>query len=268
MATTKKAPAKKPAEAIKESEIAVEEGTRALVPIQQQAVSIIEKAAAITKIRTDGERKLIAFSLSSNKDLQKVIRNFFKPMKEATDAAHTAVCDQEHDVLDPLVTDEARCKRILNEDQAEQDRIAEEKRRKLQAEADAKAEADRKAEVAALKKSGQREEAAALAAAPVQAAPVQVENKAQATAAAAGLTFKVTKHMEVVDEFLIERQYLQVNTAAIQAAAAAYWEQVKPKDPKDALEYGKAASKFSTWGGVKGVRFWTTKESADTGRRL
>ena len=334
MVTTKKS-AKKPAEAIKESEIAVEEGTRALVPIQQQAVTIIEKAAAITKIRTDEDRKLVAFSLTSNKDLQKIIKAFFKPMKEATDAAHTAVCDQEHEVLDPLVADEDRCKKLNNEDRLKQEHIAEEKRRKLQAEADRKAKEQREKEVRAirvqeframmkdfdltpeverlfkaadgkkfadmneddiavvaeyyetyletrkafsveyktlfqaLKKEGAKPEgvAAAVAATPVQAARVVVENKADTAAAAAGLTFKITRHMEVVDESQIERQYLVVNQDSIKAAALAYWKQIEPKDPKDAAQYATAVAKFSGWQGVKGVRFWITKESADTGRR-
>lgn len=252
---------------VKRPEDAIEEGTKALVPIRQRALDFLEKAKAITKIRTQPERQAVALLLVTNKDLQAEIRRVFKPMKEATHAAHQQVCDQETEQLADLMAEERKIKTMQNEDFREQERVAEEKRRKLQAEADAKAEAERKKEVAALKKSGQKEEAAALAEAPVQAAPVQVENKAQATAAASGLTFRIQKHMEIVDESLLERKYLQVNTAAIQAAGAAYWETIKPKDPKDVQQYAVAVAKFSQFHEVAGVRFWVTKESADTGRR-
>jgi len=329
------APAKKPDEAMVDGERAIAEGNRALVPLREKVATFADEARKIAKIRTEGERKLIAVTLVTNKDLQKEIKRVFKPMKEATDAAHKAVCDQENEQLEPLLEEEQRCKQLQNEDFREQERVAEEERKKLQAKADAKAAEARKKEVAALRLAGFRtvmegveltteldglfkaatgykyatlsddvivalaekfeayaatkkadtpelrelfkalkkegvkpdETAKVVVAASVQAEQVVVENRAQATASAAGLTFKVQKHMDVTDECLIERQYLSVNVAAIQAAGVAYWETIKPKDAKDAAAYLVAATKFAAWQGVRGVRFWVTKESVDTGRR-
>jgi len=248
-------------------EVAIAEGVKALAPIRERALTFLESAKEITKIRTEAERKAVALLLVTNKDLQAEIKRVFKPMKEATNAAHQQVCDQETEQLAPLVAEERKIKAMQNVDWIEQERLAEEKRKKLQAQADAKAKAERKKEVDALKKSGQADLAVELAAAPVSAAPVEVENRAAAAASAAGLTYRIQKHMEVVDEALIERQYLSVNTKAIQAAAEAYWETIKPADTKDAVAMAAATSKFSSWQGVKGVRFWITKESSDTGRR-
>jgi hypothetical protein len=254
----------------KKNEVEVPESvevTRALIPIREREMALANEATPLAKIRTQADRTLVSRLRAQAKDLLKAIHDELDPI---VDSAHKTwqmniALRKKH--VEPVEEVDRRLKRLLDDDFAEQERAAEAKRKKLQAEADAKAEAERKAQVEALKKSGQKEEAAVLATAPVQAAPVAVVNKAAATAAATGMTFRAQKHMEIVDEAAIERQYLSVNTQAIQAAGAAYWEQVKPKDPKDAAQFAAAVAKFASWQGVKGVRFWITKESADTGRR-
>ena len=256
------------ARVVEESEVpATLAASKALVPIREREMAFFEQAKPVAKIRTQADRVLVATLQATNKDLQKLIHEELDPLCASAHETWQLNLKLRKKHLDPLEAEAARCQRMLTEDNAEQERVAEEKRKKLQAEADAKAEKERKEQVKSLKTGGQPEAAAALAAAPVQAAPVQVENRAAAASAAAGLTFKIQKHMEVVDESLLERKYLEPNMSAIQAAGVAYWEQIKPKDPKDALEYGQAAAKFAAWAGVKGVRFWVTKESADTGRR-
>jgi len=251
----------------KNGEVELVSESNILEEIKRKAAGFLEDAKAVVKIKTDAERRLVAALLVTNKDLQKQIHDELDPIVEQAHKTWQMNLALRKRHLDPLVEEEGRCKTMQRTDFQEQQAAAEEKRRKLQAEADAKAEAERKKEVAALKKSGQKEEAKALAAAPVAAAPVVVENKAQAAAEAAGLTYRFQKHMEVRDELIIDRQYLQPNLSAIQAAGAAYWETIKPSDPKDTAQVSAAMAKFEAWAGVAGVHFWVTKEASDTGRR-
>lgn len=243
------------------------EASKALVPIREKELALAEQTKDIARIRTNADRTLIATARASIKDLLKLIHDELDPIVASAHENWQMNLELRRKHTQPLERDDARLKKILDDDKAEQDRAAEKKRRELQAKADAKAKADRDAQVKALRESGQEDVAAVIEAAPVEAAPVVVTNKANAAAAAAGLTFKVTKHMEVVAPEEIDRKYLSVNEGAIQAAANAYWQEIKPADTKDEPAMLAAIAKFSEWKGVKGVRFWITRESADTGRR-
>lgn len=244
---------------------AVVTAEQAIAAMAAKTAPFLEKAKAVTKIRTEEDRKLVAALLITNKDLQAEIRRVFKPMKDKAHAAHQEVCDQEHDQLDPLLKEEAACKRMQNVDWQEQEDARLAKQRELQAKADKEAKQDRKEEVKALRDSGQKEAAAALAAAPMVAEQVTVENRAEAALKAAGGTFRFVLHYQVDNPELLDRRFLVPSDEAIKAAGAAAWAQFKAADPDD----GKAVAmaKLAALTEVGGVHFWAVKEAADTGRR-
>lgn len=111
------------------------------VPIEQQALTVVEKAKAITVnsivLRSEaGEMGRIIAAL------EKEAEEFFAPMKQAAAKTHKEICNKENAVLKPLL----EAKRYLSgqigafDQKLEQERREEEAR--LQKEADDRADAE------------------------------------------------------------------------------------------------------------------------------
>jgi len=108
----------------------------------------------------------------------KVAEDFFKPIKQAQDAAKEVTLEQERKVVEPW----REVKGIIAaKDMAyrnEQQRIAEAEARRVEAEARKQAEENKLAEVQDLQDAGFADAAEAVFSAPVEVAPVFVETKA------------------------------------------------------------------------------------------
>lgn len=235
--------------------------------LEKKAYSFLEEAAKVTEIKTDADRHLLAALKVTNTALQKEVHADLDPLCSEAHGHWQNLTKLRKKHLDPLQEEAERIDAIIAEDFRRQQRIAAEKQAKLQVKADARAQDARDKEVAALEEGGQHELAVQLASAPVQAPAVVVGNKAAQVAAAAGLTFRVERHMQITDVLLLERKHLQPDMDAIKRDGAALWDRLKPADPNDAAAFLAASARFAASEEVRGVRFWVTKEPVGTGRR-
>jgi hypothetical protein len=238
-----------------------EKTSTALELLTTKADGFLEKARAVLRIRTEADRALVAALRVTNRDLQKEIHADLDPQVENAHKTHADLCALRRKHLEPLEREEARCKRLQDEDHAEQERAAELRRQKLQEKADAKAQQQRDAQVEDLRDRGQAALAAELALAPVAAPAVVVENKAELAAKAAGLGYYWVLGFDVEDLAKVPREFLQLNEAAVRARGQAIWAELKAADEK------VAPTLFAGSNAVPGIRFRAKKESRDTGRR-
>jgi hypothetical protein len=136
--------------------------------IDQNIATLSEKALAIRVV--DDATLLAADRVESDlKVMRKVIKDFFKPLKQAADLAHSKLCDAENAELARIVPAENYVKQQRLDYQQEQKRIKDIKEARLLKEAKAREEQERldraaaiEEEAARLKAAGQVEEAAAV----------------------------------------------------------------------------------------------------------
>lgn len=133
----------------------------------------------------------------------KKVEEFFKPLKVAAKATHTAVCDREKEMLKPFQDAKeiisGKGKKFL--DEAERLRVEEQRRE--QALADQKAIKDRAAEVQAAKDAGlSKKEVAAIKKEPIVAETVSVASKVQTTGTGVNLRESWTAEVKDVGAFL------------------------------------------------------------------
>jgi hypothetical protein len=144
-------------------------------------------------------------------------KEFFAPMKKSADDAKRAILDAEKKLIGPLEVAEARVKSAALAYNRSQEEIRLKEQQRLQAEADERARREREklqARAASVKTPEKKEEYAEKAAA-VTSPVINVPKPAQPQ----GTTIrKVWKH-RVVNEGLVPRQYLVVDTKALDTLA-------------------------------------------------
>ena len=128
---------------------------------------------------------------------QKMVTDFFKPIKDAANKAHREACSQEHVMLDPLTEAEKIIKRAMNGymEQKERERRAAEEEAKRKAAEEAQRLLD---EAAKLEEEGKTlaSEAVLQAAEVVEAAPVNVPQAVKAE----GVSTRTDWEATVTDE--------------------------------------------------------------------
>lgn len=190
----------------------------AIQVIKQKSEDFLARAKGIRKIRTQADRELVAVLLVTNGELQKEIERVFRPMKQKARAAWQEVVDQEKEQMEPLKREEETCRFMQRTDYAEQEYIRVEREMKAREEVQRKALEERERAVAALKEAGDKQEAKALAAAPLAVAPVEIANKATNIE---GVTFREEVRFQIEDPMLVPREYLIVDETAIRRVANA-----------------------------------------------
>ena len=174
--------------------------------VQSRALSVAERAKEI-RIATAADFGRAASYLKDVKAVRKTISDFFAPLKKAANEAHRKLTAAEADADRPLREAETSVKGLMvawegereRIRQAEQRRIQEENRRAQEA-ARKKAEEETLAKAIAAEEAGNRQEAAKLLDAPVEApAPPPVAILRPAAPRVAGISFSETWSAQVDD---------------------------------------------------------------------
>lgn len=185
--------------------------------IEQGIISLSDKGMALRVINNDTYQQA-GEVLLLHKDMEKNIKGYFKPLKEAAHKSWKGICDAENIELDKLKPVEQYLKLEIGRYQAEQEQIrkAEEDRLRLEA---LKAEEERRIAAAIQAEAeGYKEEAQEILDTPVFVPPPTVVNTMPTVK---GLATKTVWKFRVVNEALIPRQYLTLNEAAIRATVTA-----------------------------------------------
>lgn len=241
-------------------------GATALTPeqfheIEERRDPLILEAHAL-EIRDQTTFEYGAAFLVKVGDLKKAIVAGCDPVKRAAKAAHTAACDQERELLAPVLEAEGVVKGVLGDYQREQARkereareAEAEERRKADAEAKRLAEEEQLRTATELEEAGLPDAAERVLAQPPPVVPQAPPPPPRTVAkgAARGVATKKKAHVEVEDlNALIQAvasgegaaNLLQPNMVAIRALARAQGDAFR----------------------MPGVRFWTTDEVVRTGR--
>jgi hypothetical protein len=149
-------------------------------------------------VRSADDYVLLSQDLKLSKAYIFQVEAFFKPLKQAADAAKKALLDSERTKLQPALDYEARVKRALVMWDTEQERIRQEQQRVIREEARRQEEAQRLEQAAALERDGYAEEAAAVVedAIAAPAPDVQVE---KLTPKVEGISYRETWNAMVTD---------------------------------------------------------------------
>ena len=86
-------------------------------PEQKMKVSyeLIERNAAQLTVTTDTDYEKAAEFARTVKTGMNEVKEYFAPMKDAAHKAHTAICDRERQMLEPLTKAEKLCKDAMSE---------------------------------------------------------------------------------------------------------------------------------------------------------
>ena len=179
--------------------------------LEQGILSLADRALAL-KVTDNVTYGQAAEMLLGYKDLEKNIKTYFAPLKEAAHKAHKAITSRESDELAKLKPIETYLKGEIGVYQAGQERIRREEEARLRAEME-KAEEERMiAEALMSEKEGDKEAAEAILSEPVYIPPPVVPIS---TPKVAGIATREVWKWEISSESAIPRQYLQVNETAI-----------------------------------------------------
>lgn len=200
--------------------------------VESESTSVVKYADTI-KIVSKDDYDMAFNYLKGVKALIKTIKDHFKPHKDRAKAVHTALCDDEKNKLQPLLSAEQKISRIMGEWKSEQERQARELQQRLIAEAREKEDKKRqKLLERAEKAEGSGKEAKA------EELRQQAEDVAVFTPIVeasvernAGEIRKTYYSFEIVDEMAIPREYLIPDTKAIGALVRAKKEQAEKMIP-------------------------------------
>lgn len=165
--------------------------------LEAEVPVVVQWAKGLT-ISNQEEFEDTGMRLQQIKGAIKRLGDFFRPMKRKQDEAKQAILDKEKEALRPWTEAETLAKRAILTYTDQQRRVAEDRRRKLQAEADEQARRERealqkKAETSVKPETKQRyAEAAANVSAPIVHVAPSVEK-------VAGVSVRKTWKAEIVD---------------------------------------------------------------------
>jgi len=185
-----------------------------------QAAGTMPQALAFDKGIVDraASRKAMTAYLKANKTLMKEITDTFGPLKKKAHEAHGALVAAERKHLEPLEKAESVIKGKMSTWAIEQELIRVAKESELRAAAQKAEEERRLAEAQAAEDRGDKAEAAQLLAAPVDVPVVQVQSAAPEIK---GIAYVENWSCEVLDEKQVPREYLLVDTKALNQMAKA-----------------------------------------------
>ena len=168
----------------------------------------------------------VADYLKTIKAFQKRVTDFFRPHKDRALEAHRALCADEKKALDPALTDEAACKRLMLAYDNEQDRIRRDEERTRQDQARRAEETRRLAEAAAMETEAVEtsdqallEQALELVEAPVVTPAIPPVEKL--TPKVTGISYREVWKVRIVNASQIPREYLVVDESKIGQIARA-----------------------------------------------
>jgi len=204
---------------------------------RQQSQSLYQQAARIVVTDSESLKEAIEFGRGIG-DLIAQITGFFKPLKKAAKAAHTALCDAESEALTiPESAQSAVDDSIRKYRQAEAQKAqaaAEKERQRLQAQA----ERERAEAAKILQREGEKKLARELLAESIVAPTVEVK---AAPKVVSGTRYRTVWHFEITEPDKIERRFLI------------------PSEPLIRKEVN--AKKELAVDAIPGVRVWSTEET-------
>ena len=204
---------------------------------RQQSQSLYQQAAKIVVTDPESLKEAIEFG-QGVKDLISRITGFFKPLKKAAKASHTALCEAEASALTipesaQSVLDDAIRKYRQAEAQKAQ-AAAEKERQRLQAQA----EKERAEAAKILQKEGEKKLAREVLAEPIVVPKVEVK---AAPKVVSGTRYRTEWHFEITEPDKIERRFLVPDERLIR----------KEVNTRKELAVGN----------IPGVRVWSTEET-------
>lgn len=194
--------------------------TEVLTPevVKSEALSIPEKAKAISVIRSHDEYAQAGSLLVTIKGLRKKIAETFGPIVAAAFQAHKTAKAKQSEVEAPLDFAERHLKGLMVAYDDEQERIRQQAQRAAE-EAARKAEEDRRLQQAAdIEAAGDAAGAVASLDEPVAPPPVVVE---KTTPKVAGLSYRDNWTFSIVDADKVPREYLMIDEVKIRAVVRA-----------------------------------------------
>jgi hypothetical protein len=204
---------------------------------RQQSQSLYQQAAKIVVTDPESLKEAIEFG-QGVKDLIAQITGFFKPLKKAAKASHTALCDAETAALTvPESAQSAVDDAIRKYRQAEAQKAqvaAEKERQRLQAQA----EKERAEAARILQKEGEKKLAKQIMAEPIVVPTVEVK---AAPKVMSGTRYRTEWHFEIIEPDKIERRFLIPDERLIR----------KEVNTRKELAVGA----------IPGVRVWNTEET-------
>jgi nitrate reductase alpha subunit len=180
-------------------------------PIKGEIVKAEEETLSLQVINPETYGKAGEL-LKLNKGLEKKIKEYFKPLKQAQDQAKKLLLDAEKEELNKLQPAINHLNKQMTAWNIEQEKIRKAEEDRLRREAEKKAEEEQLQAAIEAEKSGNNEEADAILEEPVFVPPPIVEKTVPKQA---GLTMTTTWKWRVTNYDKIPRQFLQVNEVAI-----------------------------------------------------
>lgn len=176
--------------------------------VEQKSLTIIDQARAV-RVFNAQSYTLAGEMWKQIRDMMKEVASTFDPIITAAHAAHKKALEKKAQYYTPLEQAQKSVKQLMSRYDEEQARIAREEAARL-AEIARKAEEERLLQEAIMaEEAGEKEEAAAILQEEVYVAPITI---AKATPKLNGgpIYREITK-FEIINEFLIPRQYLCVD---------------------------------------------------------
>lgn len=186
--------------------------------LMQQKVTIMQSEVFEIQITNPETYRRAGDLLVALKDMDKAIRNYFRPLKESAHKAWQSICKRETEELSKIKKPIS----YLNE-QMTLYNIAEEKKRqeeliRITAELQKQEEARRLELAEQLEKAGNTEEAEAILTEDIFIPKPMVE---KTTPKINGLTLTTTWKWRVIDANIIPREYLKIDEAKINSVVKA-----------------------------------------------
>lgn len=174
--------------------------------LSRELVSLRKKTADLPAVITsDAEQERVGAMQSTVRDLVKSIESWYdRHLKPLNDALKSLRAEKKA-LLEEPESWLSRASRLLSDYYLKKEREAERERERLQRQLDKEAAAARRAEVSALRKSGDKDGAVALAEAPVVAPVAEVEN----TAALDGRSFRLDVEVVILDLAAVPDEYVE-----------------------------------------------------------
>jgi flagellar biosynthesis GTPase FlhF len=172
--------------------------------IESGIVNINDRAIMLQVI--DNETYIVAGEmLLTCKEMEKKIKDFFKPHKDNAYNAHKALCKAETDELNKLNPGINHLKKEISSYQQEQERLRRIEEKRLREIARKEEEERKLREALQAEAEGNNEEAQAIIDEPIEPPPVIVP---KSTPKIEGITSRIQWNFRIVNESKIPREYL------------------------------------------------------------
>lgn len=204
--------------------------------VERRALAVVGEAQAqALVITTNEEYEAAGAFITGLKALEKEIDTIFDPIRVKAHSAWKETVAQQQNAKAPLVKARAIVNPRLADWRNEQERIRKIEEERLQREAEKRAEEERFARAEEAEKAGQKEEAGAILDEPDFVPPVILP---KATPKLAGVSFKKNWKYQVLNEMLVPREFLTVDTVKLGQYARSFKAQAKVSGVRFYVEDG------------------------------